>query len=210
MVASSDPCWLQGAFNTLVGLFDRVGLRKNVRNTVGMVCHPGQAAGNLSTEAYGWRVRGGGTYIQGAAQRTSGVRRVRRAVGGRIPVDSSDDSKQEGGSDTAAMEHTGRGDQTPDLQDVLHGEGRTAEMPSDGVPKHSGDKDGNAGALLAPACPRHCGELPPPTVRPVRHSSPPAGVERAAPGHSIVKKGGRTEETTSGGGGYAGEYGAGL
>ena len=26
MVASSDPLWIQGAFNTLVGLFDRVGL----------------------------------------------------------------------------------------------------------------------------------------------------------------------------------------
>ena len=26
MVASSDPCWLQGAFSTLVGLFDRLGL----------------------------------------------------------------------------------------------------------------------------------------------------------------------------------------
>ena len=29
-VTSSDPAWLQGAFNALVGLFDRVGLRKNV------------------------------------------------------------------------------------------------------------------------------------------------------------------------------------
>ena len=28
MVASSEPRWIQGAFNTLVGLFDRVGLRK--------------------------------------------------------------------------------------------------------------------------------------------------------------------------------------
>ena len=45
MVASSDPGWLQGAFNVLVGLFDRVGLRTNVRKTVGMVCHPCQAAG---------------------------------------------------------------------------------------------------------------------------------------------------------------------
>ena len=63
MVASSDPRWLQGAFNTLVGLFDRVGLRKNVRKTVGMVCHPYQAAGNLSTAAYGQRVTGvGPTY----------------------------------------------------------------------------------------------------------------------------------------------------
>ena len=40
MVASSDPCWLQGAFNTLVGMFDRVGLRTNVGETVGMVCRP--------------------------------------------------------------------------------------------------------------------------------------------------------------------------
>ena len=47
MVATSDPGWLQGTFNTLVGLFDRVGLQKNVWNTVGMVYHPCQAAGNL-------------------------------------------------------------------------------------------------------------------------------------------------------------------
>ena len=63
MVASSDPRWLQGAFNTLVGLFSRVVLRTNVRKTVGMVCHPCQAEGNLSTEAYGRRVKGvGPTY----------------------------------------------------------------------------------------------------------------------------------------------------
>ena len=37
MVASYDPRWIQGAFNTRIGLFDRVGLRKNVRKTVGMV-----------------------------------------------------------------------------------------------------------------------------------------------------------------------------
>ena len=40
MVASYYPHWLQGDFNTLVGLFGRVGLQKNVRKTVGMVCHP--------------------------------------------------------------------------------------------------------------------------------------------------------------------------
>ena len=37
IVASSDPRWLQGAFSTLVGLFDRVGMRTNFGNTVGMV-----------------------------------------------------------------------------------------------------------------------------------------------------------------------------
>ena len=61
MVASSDPRWLQGVFNTLVGLFDRVGLQKNVGKTVGMVCHPCQTSGNLSDEAYGRRVTGEGT-----------------------------------------------------------------------------------------------------------------------------------------------------
>ena len=40
MVASSDPRWLQGVFNTLVGLFDRVGLRTNIGETVGIVFHP--------------------------------------------------------------------------------------------------------------------------------------------------------------------------
>ena len=60
MVALSDPCWLQGAFNTLVGLFYRVILRTNVGKTVGMVCHPCQAASNLTTEAYGRRFTGVG------------------------------------------------------------------------------------------------------------------------------------------------------
>ena len=58
MFDSSDPRWLQGAFNTLVGLFDRVGLQTNVGKTVGMVCHPFQAAGNLSEAAYRRRVTG--------------------------------------------------------------------------------------------------------------------------------------------------------
>ena len=37
VVAFSDPHWIQGAFNTLVVLFDRVGLHTNVGKTVGMV-----------------------------------------------------------------------------------------------------------------------------------------------------------------------------
>ena len=56
MVASSDPRWLQGAFNTLVGLFDRVVLRKNFGKTVGIVFCPCQAAGNQLEAAYGRRM----------------------------------------------------------------------------------------------------------------------------------------------------------
>ena len=37
MLASSDPRWLQGAFSTLVGMYDPEDLRKNFGKTVGMV-----------------------------------------------------------------------------------------------------------------------------------------------------------------------------
>ena len=60
MVASLDPVWLQGAFNALVGLFDRVGLHTNVGKTVSMVCHPCQAAGNITQTAYRRRLTGEG------------------------------------------------------------------------------------------------------------------------------------------------------
>ena len=42
MVVSSDPAWLQGAFNALIAIFHRVGLLANVGKTVSMVCHPCQ------------------------------------------------------------------------------------------------------------------------------------------------------------------------
>ena len=46
MVASPDPRWIQGAFNTLVGMFYRVGLQTNVGKIVCMVCRPCETAGN--------------------------------------------------------------------------------------------------------------------------------------------------------------------
>ena len=58
VVASSDPRWLQWAFNSLVGLFERLGLRTNVGKTVRMVCRPCPAAGNQSEAAYGRKMTG--------------------------------------------------------------------------------------------------------------------------------------------------------
>ena len=58
MVASSNPHWLQWAFDTLVSLFDRVGLRTNVGKTFSMVCRPCQAVGTQSEAAYGRRMTG--------------------------------------------------------------------------------------------------------------------------------------------------------
>ena len=60
MVASSDLCWLQWAFNVLVGLFERVGLHTNVGKTVGMTCRTCPAAGNQPEVAYGHKITGEG------------------------------------------------------------------------------------------------------------------------------------------------------
>ena len=62
MVTSSNPGWLQCAFNTLVGLFDRVGLQTNVGKTVGMVCRPCQATGTFLQQCTGGGSRGKGIH----------------------------------------------------------------------------------------------------------------------------------------------------
>ena len=43
---------MQGAFYTLVGMFNRVGMRTNIGKTVGMVYHTCQSAGTQSEVAY--------------------------------------------------------------------------------------------------------------------------------------------------------------
>ena len=71
MVVSSDPAWLQGAFSALVAIFDRLGLRTNVRKTVSMACHPCQAgAGNRTEAGYSQRLTGvGKTYTERQRER---------------------------------------------------------------------------------------------------------------------------------------------
>ena len=61
MVASPDPIWPQGELITLVGLFDRVGLKIKIGKTVVMVFRLYQAAGMHSEAAYGKRMTGAGT-----------------------------------------------------------------------------------------------------------------------------------------------------
>ena len=58
MVTSTDPGWIQSAFDTLTGLFDWVGLRTNVRKTMVMVFRPFQADGLRAVEAYTRRMIG--------------------------------------------------------------------------------------------------------------------------------------------------------
>ena len=40
MVASTNLGWLHTAFDMMMVLFDQVGLKKNIKKTVGVVCHP--------------------------------------------------------------------------------------------------------------------------------------------------------------------------
>ena len=60
MVTSSDPQWIQWAFDTLVSIFERVGMQTNVGKTVSMVCRPCQAAGTQLEAACGRRMTGEG------------------------------------------------------------------------------------------------------------------------------------------------------
>ena len=40
MVASTNSWWIETAFDMLTGIFDWVGLKKNVKKIMGMMCHP--------------------------------------------------------------------------------------------------------------------------------------------------------------------------
>ena len=58
VVNSTDLGWIQTAFDTMTILFDRVGMRKNIKKTVGMVCHPCQAPGVRADKDYTWQITG--------------------------------------------------------------------------------------------------------------------------------------------------------
>ena len=109
--------------------------------------HPRCAQSDIWEEDHGR-----GTVIQVATEGTGGVRKVRKDVGGRISIKSSDESTWEGGGETTTMGHPGRRKGPPGMPDVLPGKGVTADMPHGGVPGESVDKDGNAGAIRAQVC----------------------------------------------------------
>ena len=61
MVASTDPGWLHNAFDTLTGIFERVGMNTNVNKTVGMMCHICQTSRVRAEEYYNQRMTGEGS-----------------------------------------------------------------------------------------------------------------------------------------------------
>ena len=70
MVASSDPRWIQWAFNALVGLFECVGIRTNVGKMVSMTCRSCPASGKKLEKAYRRKITGEGpTYWERQKER---------------------------------------------------------------------------------------------------------------------------------------------
>ena len=78
---------------------------------------------------------------------------VQGVDGGGIPDESSDDSILEVGGDMLDMDNPGRGVLAKYFLNEITCEGRPTELPGGGMPRPIGDKDGNAGAFTAPACP---------------------------------------------------------
>ena len=64
LVASANTGWIQTVSDTLTWIFNRVGLRTNVRKTVGMVCQPFRVVEVQADEAYKIRMTGEGQRYQ--------------------------------------------------------------------------------------------------------------------------------------------------
>ena len=135
--------------------------------------------------------------------------------GGRVfgvPQGDTSWTGNRGAVDLGSLGHRRR---TTDVQDGLPNQGRSAELPSGGLPRTDRDADGDADALLQPACLgyRDClggGKPPPPKVPTMQHDCSMEGIKRKAPRHRTVQKGRGKEEALDGGGGVEGYHGEGL
>ena len=218
MVAPSNPRWLQWAFDTLVGLFDRVGLKTNVGKTVGMTCRPCPAAGNQSEETYGRLMMGEVlTYLERKRERVEC-----RDCGKEMAMGSLDTHRMSQHGKTKERRWT--------WNDAATGGGRRrgANNISDRVPQggdegvSSGrlhgkgqDTDGDQGEFLATACQGrrdHLGGGKPPSSKmpTMQHSGPVVITKWTPQEHSDVQEWGGEEEAETGGGGGKRKHGDGL
>ena len=157
-------------------------MRTNVDKTVSMVCHPCQGAGNLSEAAYGRRVTGEGpTYRERLKGRVSCRECGYLMVVGSLEIHLMTKHGRVAEPRRRFITPAARaGPRT--FRMTFPAKGGPQSCPVEGCLGPSGDKDGNAGALTAPACPQHCvnsggGKPPPSTVRPMQHSGPPGTLD---------------------------------
>ena len=199
MVASSDPRWLQWAFNALVGLFERVGLRTNVGKTVSMVCRPCPEAGNQSEAVYGRKMTGEGpTYRERQKERVKcGECGKEMAVGSLASHWMTQHVKVKEEQWIWNASSMG-GRRTKNISDRVPNQGRAEGLPSGGLPRKGWDKDGDDDAFLQPACPGHCdhlggGKPPTPKVLMMQHAVLVAGPKWEAPRYRDVQEWGGAE-----------------
>ena len=196
-------------------MFDRVGLRTNVGKTVGMVCNPCQAAGNLTTDTYGRRVTGvGPTYRERQkGQVACGECGEMLTVGSLSSHLMTQHGRAAGRWRKWSTPAAGVGPQIYRMS--FPAKGGPRKCPVEGclgrvatrtamrvhfVHLHVFDtvvilKEGNSPHLRCPLC---------------NMLVPRRALNGRKPGTAQCTKGGGTEETTAGRGGDAGEYRAGL
>ena len=134
---------------------------------------------------------GGGTYLQGATEGTVPLRGLRVGDGGGICGRSQDDSAWASGRGATELENFGHGGRDADLLNGLSGQGRPAELPGGGMPRPSGNKDGDKGSIPIPACPGHHGNFgggkPSPHMENhMQHDGTLEGTEWQVPCHILV------------------------
>ena len=95
----------------------------------------------------------GGPNIPGKSERTVTVRGLREIEGGGIVGVPQDDTAWAGGRGAMDLGSLGQGRRNADISDGLPDQGRVAELSSGGLLRTSRDKNGDADALLQPACP---------------------------------------------------------
>ena len=103
--------------------------------------------------------------------------------GGGIAGITSDDTAWKGEGVTLELGRVGHRRRPTDVSAGLPDQGRAADLPSRGLPRTFRDEDGDADALLQPACPGYCdhlggGKPPTPKVLTMRHSGPMEGAKR--------------------------------
>ena len=116
-----------------------------------------------------------GTHLSGASEGTGTVQGLWVGDDGRIFGGAQDETAWASGRGDTELENLGHGGRSADILHGLTGQGRTAELPGGGMPRTSGDEDGDAGPFYAPACPGRCGNFgggtpPTPTVPLMRHN----------------------------------------
>ena len=120
---------------------------------------------------------GRGTLLPGAAEGTVAVQGVRGRYVRSIIVRAQYDTALASGRGDMDLENLSHKGRAADVPHGLTGKGMPTELPGGGMPRTSGNEDGDAGTFYAPACPGHSGNFevgkhPPPTVPPMRHDGP--------------------------------------